>query len=214
MDPLKPDVTDGSGLNVPPRKSHFISQALGGLARGLRALSKTERTDWLLVVLGATVLAAYLRPNVFVDDAAITFRYVERLTSGYGFNYNEHENVLGTSAPLYALALSAFVLLGARVETAAMVLSFICFIRNRRSNDVSYSAIVGVQTRRDCSRGAAFSRRFLSLPVSVRHGVRNGRVPRTLDDRSSSTRSGELSGSHPRPRSMEQARRRLSWLWR
>ncbi|HET7010666.1 MAG TPA: hypothetical protein VFI11_07825 [Anaerolineales bacterium] len=40
------------------------------------------------------------------DDAYITYRYARNLTSGLGFVYNEGEQVLGTSTPLYVLTLA------------------------------------------------------------------------------------------------------------
>jgi hypothetical protein len=76
----------------------------------------------------AAYLGAKLRPSVLLDDAAITFRYVERLTSGHGFTYNDHERVLGTSNPLYTLVLTALDLLGLNVETAAEAVGLASFV--------------------------------------------------------------------------------------
>lgn len=76
----------------------------------------------------AAYLGAKLRPNVMYDDAAITFRYVDRLTSGHGFTYNDHEHVLGTSNPLYTLVLSLLDLVGLHVETAARAVGLVCFV--------------------------------------------------------------------------------------
>lgn len=40
-----------------------------------------------------------------IDDAYITFRYARNLLSGSGFVFNTHEQVLGTTTPLYTLIL-------------------------------------------------------------------------------------------------------------
>ncbi|MBN9388370.1 MAG: hypothetical protein J0I20_09990 [Chloroflexi bacterium] len=41
-----------------------------------------------------------------IDDAYITYRYVENIVSGNGFVYNIGEHVLGTTTPFYTLLLS------------------------------------------------------------------------------------------------------------
>jgi hypothetical protein len=56
------------------------------------------------------------------DDAPITFRYAENLASGRGFVYNPGERVLGTSAPLYTIALAGLRVAGLPVETSAMAI--------------------------------------------------------------------------------------------
>src|SRR5215471_12147856 len=86
-----------------------------------------------LLCLGAYVaLAAYavclavLSPaNVLADDAAISFRYVERLVAGHGFTYNDHEHVQGASNPLYTLVLVAIVSFGPDVESSSRALSVV-----------------------------------------------------------------------------------------
>ncbi len=40
------------------------------------------------------------------DDAFITFRYARNISNGLGFVYNQGENVLGTTTPLFTLLLS------------------------------------------------------------------------------------------------------------
>ncbi len=59
------------------------------------------------------------RPAIPLDDAAISFRYAERLATGRGFTYNDHERVLGASNPLYVLVLAAPIRLGLSVDHAA-----------------------------------------------------------------------------------------------
>jgi len=74
----------------------------------------------LLALAGyATALALATRPVMLVDDAAITFRYAERIAAGKGFTYNDHEHVLGASNPLYTLVLASCSRAGMDIETAA-----------------------------------------------------------------------------------------------
>jgi hypothetical protein len=57
------------------------------------------------------------------DDTYITFRYALNLASGFGFVYNIGEDVLGTTSPLWALALAALRLVHLPIELGALVLS-------------------------------------------------------------------------------------------
>ncbi len=50
--------------------------------------------------------------NTTLEDALITFRYVENIVAGEGFVFNKGEHVLGTTTPLWTLLLSATSLLG------------------------------------------------------------------------------------------------------
>lgn len=60
------------------------------------------------ISLAALALCARLLPGErTIDDAFITFRYVENLVAGRGFVYNRGERVLGTTTPLYTLLLAA-----------------------------------------------------------------------------------------------------------
>jgi hypothetical protein len=58
------------------------------------------------VALAALVVRLTAGPHP-VDDAFITFRYALNLMDGQGLVYNAGESVLGTSAPLYAILLTA-----------------------------------------------------------------------------------------------------------
>ncbi len=62
-----------------------------------------------LTVIAGELFLLWLRfhqpPNI-VDDAYITFRYARNLVTGLGFVYNVGEQVLGTTAPAYALLLA------------------------------------------------------------------------------------------------------------
>ncbi|HET9371323.1 MAG TPA: hypothetical protein VFO19_13785, partial [Vicinamibacterales bacterium] len=67
-------------------------------------------------------------PAVHADDAAISFRYAERIADGRGFTYNDHERVLGASNPLYTLALAALVSLSATADHAARALAVVTYV--------------------------------------------------------------------------------------
>jgi hypothetical protein len=47
-----------------------------------------------MILLGAlaAVVGFGLQRNVLTDDAAMSFRYVDRIVAGHGFTYNEHEH--------------------------------------------------------------------------------------------------------------------------
>ena len=83
----------------------------------------------LLVLLPAiAVLASLQLHNAYslnTDDAPITFRYAENLATGHGFVYNDGEHVLGTSTPLFTLALAALRVLGVPIELASLLLSLL-----------------------------------------------------------------------------------------
>ena len=51
-----------------------------------------------------TTIQATLIPT---DDAFITYRYAANFAQGHGLVYNRGEHVLGTTAPGYAMLLSA-----------------------------------------------------------------------------------------------------------
>jgi hypothetical protein len=58
--------------------------------------------------IGLLAVAVRLIPGPrIIDDAFITFRYVQNLLSGNGLVYNPGEAVLGTTTPAYALLLTA-----------------------------------------------------------------------------------------------------------
>jgi hypothetical protein len=47
-----------------------------------------------MILLGALAAIAgfAFQPNVLTDNAAISFRYVDRIVAGHGFTYNDHEH--------------------------------------------------------------------------------------------------------------------------
>ncbi len=71
-------------------------------------LKLPQRYDWLIIfLLGLVALAcAWIYRNFAQDDAFITYRYAQNIANGYGFVYNLHESVLGTTTPLYTLLLA------------------------------------------------------------------------------------------------------------
>lgn len=104
-----------------------LSRLLRGSEDGAR-VSSAPIVSRVVVAIYAAVLAIRLQPNVLLDDAAITFRYVERLTAGLGFTYNDHEHVLGASNPLYTLLLAGLDLVGLDPESGARVLGVFVFV--------------------------------------------------------------------------------------
>lgn len=96
------------------------------------------RTWWPVVVatVTATGLGLALAPVRPADDAAILLRYAERIGTGQGFTYNDHERVLGASAGLWTLLLGGLRALGAPVVGTAAALGV-----------ASYAAAVGLSVR-------------------------------------------------------------------
>ena len=70
-----------------------------------RLLSRPEMRVLMLVLL-LTPPAVVSYHQVQTDDPYITYRYARNLIEGRGFVYNAGEQVLGTTAPLYALVLA------------------------------------------------------------------------------------------------------------
>ena len=77
----------------------------------------------------AVLLAAafHLRTGFVNDDALITVRYADRLAHGLGFTYNDGERVLGTSTPLWTLALAGASAAGVPPVAAAAWLGVAAF---------------------------------------------------------------------------------------
>lgn len=57
------------------------------------------------------------------EDAFITFRYAENLANGFGLVYNLGEHVYGTTAPLFAIILAAFKLIGIPCSVSSLTIS-------------------------------------------------------------------------------------------
>jgi len=71
---------------------------------------RRHRYDWIVILLIAAIAlcCGWIYRNFAQDDAFITYRYARNIASGYGFVYNLNEPVLGTTTPLYTLALALF----------------------------------------------------------------------------------------------------------
>jgi hypothetical protein len=108
-----------------------IKQAIDTL-RGVdpKVSSPTSLGYLPMILLGvlAAVVGLALAPNVLVDDAAISFRYADRIVAGHGFTYNDHERVLGASNPLWTLLLALLHAVGINLELAARGLALVLFI--------------------------------------------------------------------------------------
>lgn len=64
-------------------------------------------TIWLIIAIFVTAMLARIIPGPrTIDDAYITYRYVQNIVSGHGFVYNLGEQVLGTTTPFYTLLLA------------------------------------------------------------------------------------------------------------
>lgn len=87
---------------------------------------------WLLALCGllaavAAVVAIRDQRLVLLDDAAITFRYADRIAGGEGFTYNPGDRTNGASAPLYTLLLAFGHRLGADLEAFARVIGVVAY---------------------------------------------------------------------------------------
>lgn len=65
-----------------------------------------SRHGYRLAVFALAILVASVFAPATYDDGYITYRYADNLLHGRGFAFNPGENVLGTSAPGYALLLA------------------------------------------------------------------------------------------------------------
>ena len=64
-----------------------------------------------LLLAGAVALRLAWRAytHYIYEDAFITFRYAQNLAAGQGFVYNTHEQIYGTTTPLFALLLAVWL---------------------------------------------------------------------------------------------------------
>jgi len=107
----------------------------GGQALGREASPATDDRPSLLsptgwndpyvkVLIAGTALAGLIvavraQRTVLYDDAAIFFRYAERIANGQGWTYNDLDHTNGASSPLYTMLLAGARRAGADVETTA-----------------------------------------------------------------------------------------------
>lgn len=81
--------------------------------------------ETLIIVLSSVVarLGFALYTGFTADDAFITFRYAENIAHGLGFVYNEGQRVLGTTTPLFTLAMALASFFRFPLPAAALVIS-------------------------------------------------------------------------------------------
>jgi hypothetical protein len=82
----------------------------------------------VVVVLYSAALTAVSHPLIPLDDAAIAFRYAERIAEGHGFTYNDHERVSGASNPLYVLLLAIGITAGVPAPTVALGIGCLAYV--------------------------------------------------------------------------------------
>ena len=64
----------------------------------------------------------------YIDDAWISFRYAARLAAGSGLTFDDHEKVLGTSAPLWTLIVAAGDRTGLSTVDAARLAGIVGYV--------------------------------------------------------------------------------------
>lgn len=103
-----------------------IGAALRAASRRLVDPGPADRRATLALGLAATVAGVVIGwrflPATAFDDAAITFRYAERIAGGLGFTYNDGDATNGASAPLYTLLLAVAARAGVAPPDAAAVI--------------------------------------------------------------------------------------------
>lgn len=80
-----------------------------------------------IIVVGAA-LALSLCGRYSVDDAWISFRYVDNIAHGYGAVWNHGERVEGYSNPLWIVLLVPFALMHASLITVAKIIGIACTV--------------------------------------------------------------------------------------
>ena len=85
------------------------------------ATAAEKKLQWIVVaLLVALVFLASLQL-----DAAFSIDTAENIADGHGFVYNDGQRVLGTSTPLFTLALAGLRLVGVPIETGSLMLSLL-----------------------------------------------------------------------------------------
>ncbi|MGB1287390.1 MAG: hypothetical protein ACPG7F_12705 [Aggregatilineales bacterium] len=84
-----------------------------------------------IIVAGAYLLLAMaiyvlLMQEFRLDDSFITYRYAQNLAAGNGLIYNIGENILSTTAPLYAIVLALLSLLVADFHILGGIFGTVC----------------------------------------------------------------------------------------
>lgn len=92
----------------------------------------TKNTPWrlfaLLSVAGLLLFNYFYHSGYAVDDAYISFRYLDNLLNGAGLVFNVDERVEGYTNLLWILLLIPLRLLGLSPETAALMLNIFCTV--------------------------------------------------------------------------------------
>lgn len=82
----------------------------------------------VILVVSSMLAAAFAwvtRPSIAADDAAISFRYAERLATGHGLTYNDGEHVLGASSVLHTALIAALRWFEIPTSSAAVALGIV-----------------------------------------------------------------------------------------
>jgi hypothetical protein len=91
----------------------------------------SPRGGCLAIYILAATFSAWLsvvtRPPILGDDAAIGLRYAERIATGHGFTYNDHERVCGASNPLWTMMIALGPHVGLDVESTNRVLASVFY---------------------------------------------------------------------------------------
>lgn len=112
------------------------------------------------------------RPALALDDAAISFRYAERLAAGKGFAYNDGEHVLGASSALHTVLLAVGRWIGLPVASTAVLLGVV--------GTAVCTALIGLIALRLGGRTAAAVAMFLFVAAPVRWYATGGMESATL----------------------------------
>lgn len=98
--------------------------------------TKVARFAWILFAFLALIIAARDTREIVFDDAAIIFRYAQRIVDGKGFTFNDGDRTNGSSAPLYTLVLTILRGFGADLHLSAKAIAAL-----------SYATAVGLAVR-------------------------------------------------------------------
>ncbi|MCU1371420.1 MAG: hypothetical protein JWO77_2614 [Ilumatobacteraceae bacterium] len=112
------------------------------------------------------------RPALALDDAAISFRYAERLATGRGLTYNDGEHVLGASSGLHTILLAVGRWFGLPVTSTAVVLGVVGL--------AGCTALIGLIASRLGGRTAALVAMLLFIAGPVRSYATGGLESTTL----------------------------------
>lgn len=84
-----------------------------------------------LIILGFLslfpLITAYRYPPFLNDDSYITLTYAKNLANGNGFVFNHSPAVLGTTTPLFTIAIAGLALLFPRAEISVVAVFFTAF---------------------------------------------------------------------------------------